>query len=260
MADWDPAQYDRYAAERAQPFWDLVALVQPSGFRRGVDLGCGSGDLTAAATDRLGVASMLGVDSSPAMLDRAARHARPGLTFVSGDIAAWSGDGDHDLVLANASLQWVGDHPSVLARWVAALAAGGQLAVQVPANADHDSHLAIDTVARREPFLEAFGDAGPPVDPVAANVLPPETYATVLHELGCTEQHVRLQVYPHVLASSGDVVEWTRGTSLTRIFGALPDELHVAFVAAYRDELLARIGERPRSFYAFKRILIWARR
>ena len=45
---WDPAQYEKFAAERAQPFWDLAALLEDRPIRRAVDLGCGTGELTAA--------------------------------------------------------------------------------------------------------------------------------------------------------------------------------------------------------------------
>ena len=259
MSDWDPTQYHKFAEQRAQPFWDLIALVRPGELARAVDLGCGSGELTAAAAAELGAGHMTGVDSSPVMLGQATGHAREGVTFVTGDIATWTSDHDHDLVLANAALQWVGDHPTVLTRWAAALRPGGQLAIQVPANADHASHLASADVAHREPFASAFGAAGPPPDPVAVNVLRPEEYATLLFELGMAEPRVRLQVYPHLLASTGDVVEWTKGTSLTRFFSRLPAELHEPFVDAYRDELVARIGDRSPYFYAFKRILMWGR-
>jgi hypothetical protein len=44
----------------------------------------------------------------------------------------------------------------------------------------------------------------------------PEEYAGILFELGYVEQHVRLQVYPHVLDSSRDVVELARGATRTR--------------------------------------------
>ncbi len=161
-------------------------------------------------------------------------------------------------MLANASLQWVGDHRSVLARWVAALREGGQIAVQVPANGDHHSHLASSHVATLEPFASALaGD--PPADPVAVNVLPPEQYTVLLYDLGVIEPHVRLQVYPYVMPSSASVVEWTTGTSLTRFFNRLPEELHEPFVDAYRDELLARIGDHEPYLFAFKRILMWGR-
>lgn len=257
-SDWDPQQYERFAAQRAQPFWDLIGLVEPGGLDRAVDLGCGTGELTAAAAERLGVGHMTGVDNSPAMLERAAQHGRVAVEFICGDISRWTSTADHDLVLANAALQWVPDHEAVLERWVAALRPAGQLAVQVPANHDHASHLASDHVARSEPFASALG-GDPPADPVAANVLSPEAYATTLHELGLGEPHVRLQVYGHVFDSSTDVVEWTKGTSLTRFFKLLPPDLHQPFVDAYRDELVARIGLCEPYFYAFKRILMWGR-
>jgi len=258
MADWDPAQYERFKAQRSEPFWDLVELIQPRGIDRAADLGCGTGELTAAAAERLGVGEMVGIDSSPNMLESASAVVAPGVSFASGDIATWTSAADLDLVLANASLQWVRDHPGVLARWVAALRPGGQLAVQVPANGDHHSHLASAYVATLEPFVSAF-DGDPPADPVTANVLRPEEYSMLLYELGFAEPHVRLQVYPHVMPSSASVVEWTRGTSLIRFFKRLPDELHEPFAEAYRTELLSRIGDHRPYLFAFKRILMWGK-
>jgi trans-aconitate 2-methyltransferase len=260
-ADWDPIQYERFKDQRAQPFWDLVDLVHTDESRslgRCVDLGCGTGELTAGAATRWGCAEMTGVDNSPSMLAAAAAFASPSVRFEHGEIGSWSGSGEYDLVFSNAALHWVPDHAAVLARWTAALGAGGQLAVQVPANADHASHLASVAVAHTEPFLSAMG-GDPPPDPVAVNVLRPEQYSELLFALGFEQQHVRLQVYPHVMPSSGHVVEWTKGTSLTRFFAALPDELHEPFVDAYRDELLGRIGEVSPYLFAFKRILMWAR-
>lgn len=263
--DWDPDQYRRFDAERSAPFWDLVGLVERDGARNGergigrmVDLGCGDGELTSAAADVLGATRLVALDSSPAMIERARRHVAPGRTFEEADIAEWTSDGDADLVFANASLQWVPDHRAVLRRWIAALAPGGQLAVQVPTNGDHASHLVAAEVAARPPFLDAFAGAPPP-DPVGANVLLPEEYAELLHGLGFGRQQVRLQVYAHVLGSSADVVEWVRGTTLTRFFARLPDELHEPFVDAYRAALLEQIGRREPYLYAFKRILMWAR-
>ncbi len=257
--DWNPTQYRKFADQRAQPFWDLVDLVQPGRIDKAVDLGCGSGELTTELGERFDIADLTGLDSSSAMLAEASHHETDRVRFLFGDIATWTSDADHDLVLANASLQWVPDHPAVLGCWVKALRPGGQLAVQVPANADHDSHLASVTVAHREPFLSAFGDDGVPPDPVAANVLAPADYAERLFDLGIAEPHVRLQVYPHVMDSTHDVVEWVRGTSLTRFFKRLPDKMHGPFVEAYRVELISRLGERRPFFYPFKRILMWGR-
>ncbi len=259
MADaWDPDIYRRFGDERALPFHELLSLARPAVIERAVDLGCGSGELTRVAAERLRVGQIVGIDSSPAMLAAAGQHAHPNVTFERGDLAAWTSAGDHDLVLANASLQWVGDHPAVLRRWTAALRPGGQLAVQMPANASHASHLVAQRVAAIEPFASAFPD-GVPADPVAVNVGPPELYAELLYALGYGEQHVALRVYPHVLSSSAAVVDWVRGTTLTRFQRVLPADLFDEFVECYRVALLAEIGEHSPYFYTFRRILIWAR-
>ena len=50
---WDPAQYDRFAAERRQPFFDLVSLLAPTPGGRAIDLGCGTGQLTAELHQRM---------------------------------------------------------------------------------------------------------------------------------------------------------------------------------------------------------------
>ena len=256
MTTWDPQQYAQFWDQRRRPALDLIARLRPDPApRRILDLGCGPGTVTTLLADRWPDAEIVGVDSSPEMLDDA-RALLPDVTWVEADITTYEPDAAPDLVFTNAALHWVPDHSRVLAQWVAALAPGGQLVVQVPANPEHASHQASVAVAHTEPFLSAMGGE-PPADPVDVNVLRPEQYAELLFELGLAEQHVRLQVYPHVLPSSAHVVEWTKGTSLTRFFARLPGELHEPFVDAYRTELLRRLGDREPYFYAFKRILMW---
>ena len=188
VPDWNPEQYRRFAAERAQPFHDLLALIEPGSISRAVDLGCGPGELTALAASQLAIDEMIGIDNSPAMLDKARQHASDSVHFRHGDLSQWTSDGDVDLVLAAASLQWVANHAAVMARWTAALRPGGQIAIQVPANADMPSHAVARQVAGREPYLSIFGAQGPPIDPVQAYVLQPEAYAQILYERGFERQ------------------------------------------------------------------------
>lgn len=254
MDAWEPAQYERFAAERSAPFFDLLALVEREPGMRVADLGCGTGELTAQMHERLGAASTLGIDTSEAMLAKA--RPQETLQFRRGDIAAF--EGAWDLIFSNAAIQWVPDHPAVFARLARALAPGGQLAVQMPANYDHPSHTTAAAVAGEEPFRAALGGfarAGHEVP-----VLAPDEYATLLHRLGFTRQHVRLQVYAHVLGSRDDVVEWVRGTLLTAYRSRLPDDLYEPFVARYRARLENALPDDRPFLFPFKRILIWGRR
>src|SRR5581483_10806865 len=120
---WDPKQYDRFQAERSQPFWDLAALLQPVEHPSLLDLGCGTGELTAQLAERIGASETLGIDNSRAMLDEAAGYATETVRFEHGDVAAVdaAGTGAFDVVFSNAAMQWLPDHEAVLARWVTLL-------------------------------------------------------------------------------------------------------------------------------------------
>lgn len=254
---WDPDQYERFKAERERPFRDLLALVQPSPGGRVVDLGCGTGELTREVHVRLRASETLGIDSSPTMLERATAFAGDGLRFERGDIATWE-PAPFDVVFSNAALHWVPDHRRLLARLTEAIPSGGQVAVQVPANTDHPSHTVGMALAGEAPFADALADDPPPDS--GTRVLAPEVYAKLLDDLGFDQQLVRLQVYPHHLASSAEVVEWVKGTALTFFRARLSDELYDLFLERYRQRLLDVIGEHEPYLYTFKRILFWGRR
>ena len=254
MDTWNPEQYARFAAERAQPFHDLLDLVRPVPGGRAVDLGCGSGELTAELHRRLQAGHTLGLDSSPAMLQRASALAGDGLRFELGDIAEFGGGG-WDVVFSNAALQWLPDHEALFGRLAGALAGGGQLAVQMPANFDHPSHVVADELAGEEPFRSELGGWRGMVP-----IRPPEWYALLLDRLGLAEQHVRLQVYLHHLADREQVVEWVRGTLLTAYAKRLPAELFERFLDRYCERLLPRLDDGRPYRYPFKRVLLWARR
>ena len=233
MTTWNPEQYERFKAERSQPFWDLVGLIAPRPNMRIGDLGCGTGELTRALHEKLAARETVGIDNSASMLARA--PSAPGLTFRRESIESFNESG-FDLIFSNAALHWIADHEKLFPR-IARL--GDQLAVQMPANDDHPSHVTAADVAR---------ELGMEVKP--AHVLSPERYASLLHEIGFRKPQVRLQVYGHLLPSSEDVIEWVKGTLLTFY-------MHdPRFMDRYRERLLQRIGVQRPYFYTYKRLLI----
>jgi trans-aconitate 2-methyltransferase len=253
---WNPDVYGKFADERARPFLDLLALVRPRPGMRVVDLGCGTGALTAEAHRRLAARETIGVDRSPAMLARAAPLAGAGLSFVAGDAGRFGPEtaGAFDLVLSNAALHWVPDHAALFPRLAAALAPGGQLAVQVPANHDHPAHLAANDVARRAPFAAALGGWVR-----ESPVLAPEAYALLLRASGLADPTVRLQVYLHELAGRGEVAEWLRGSLLTDYEGRLPAGLWPTFLDAYRARLAEVLPDERPFPLTYKRLFLWGR-
>jgi trans-aconitate 2-methyltransferase len=244
---WDPRQYERFKAERAQPFHDLVALIEKRPSMRVADLGCGTGELTRALHEQLGAAETLGIDSSETMLLKSGAFEGDALYFERGDIEAFVADKPFDLLFSNAALHWVGEHESLFARLAGFLAPHGQLAVQMPANEDHPSHA-----IAREVAVE-LGHA-----PRISSVLPAERYAVLLHTLGFARQHVRLQVYGHLLGESRDVVEWVRGTLLTDYQQRMSESDFARFLEVYTEKVTAALGDERPFFYTYKRVLMWA--
>jgi trans-aconitate 2-methyltransferase len=255
---WDPAQYGQFDAERSQPFHDLAGLVERAPGLRVIDLGCGTGELTAWLHRELGAVATLGIDRAEAMIERAAAHAGGGVTFRRASIEetlASERAGSWPLVFSNAALQWLPDHATLLSAVAALVAPGGQLAIQMPANGDHPSHR-IGRELARDPRFSGPLDGFERVD----TVQPPEWYAERLWELGFARQQVRLQVYTHLLPSTRSVSEWVQGSLLTPYRERLSAEDYAAFLATYEQRLLATLGERAPYLYAFKRLLIWGRR
>jgi len=252
---WNPEQYSRFRDERSQPFFDLVALVRPISGGRAVDLGCGTGELTKILHETVDAAVTVGIDNSETMLERSEQYAGNGLRFKLGTILRFAPSKPVDLVFSNAALQWVPEHEPLFERLAAGLAPGGQLAVQMPSNHDHPSHLIAHEIAGEEPFralLDGYIRQVP--------VREPEWYAALLDRLGFAEQHVRMQVYTHHLESRDEVVEWTRGTLLTDYQQRMPAEAFDGFLARYRERLLPQLSDSRPYFYPFKRLLIWARK
>ena len=256
MADaWNPQQYERFRAQRAQPFHDLLALVQPRPGIRAIDLGCGTGELTRVLHDKLSAAETLGVDSSATMLARAQVHAGGGLRFEPSEIEAVTGHARWDLVFSNAALHWVQDHRTLFARLVGMLAEGGQLAVQIPCNHGHASHRTAEVVAAESPFREALSGWRREVP-----VLEPDAYAGLLHRLGLRDRIVRLEVYGHELPSRDEVVEWVKGTLFTDYESRLGPELYPRFLDRYREKLLPLLEEGTPYLYTYPRLFIVGRR
>lgn len=251
---WSPSQYERFRNERSQPFFDLMAMVEPQPGMRVVDLGCGTGELTELLHKYLRASETLGIDSSAAMLAKSEALAGEGLRFERQDISDFAAGHHYNLVFSNAALHWTADHEELLGRLTAALVEGGQLAVQVPANNDHPAHTVAAELASESPFQEAMNGYKREWP-----VLKPEEYASLLNRLGYREQQVRLQVYGHVLRSREEVVEWVKGTLLTDYEKRMPADLYAEFLGRYRERLLAALEDTRPYFYPFKRILFRAR-
>ncbi|ORB31559.1 trans-aconitate 2-methyltransferase [Mycolicibacterium parafortuitum] len=250
---WNPDVYLTYADHRGRPFFDLLARVGVRAPRRIADLGCGPGNLTETLAQRWPGAVVEALDSSPEMVE-AARNR--GLDARVGDVRDWVPAPDTDLLVSNATLHWVPEHPELLARWAAQLAAGAWIAFQVPGNFDAPSHRAVRdlvTSPRWADVLRGFPFETSEVVRSAAD------YAALLTDAGCRVDAWET-TYVHELTGPDPVLEWIRGTTLRPVRAALSD----ADWARFREELIpaldAAYPARPDgiTFFPFRRIFVVA--
>ncbi len=235
---WDPERYLTYADERGRPFVELVARIGAGAPRTVVDLGCGPGNLTRLLSDRWPDAEVRGVDSSPEMIAAARRDHGDVAAFEVGDLRSWSAPpGGVDVLVSNATLQWLPEHLDLLPSLVAQVAPGGWFAFQVPGNFYEPSHTIRTELAREPAYADHTRDARVPTSHG------PETYLDALVATGC-EVDVWETTYFHQLQGEDAVFTWVSGTGARPTLQALPDGLREEFTEEFKRRLRAAYPQR----------------
>lgn len=253
MAQWDPATYGQFADERSRPFADLLSRVRAERPGTVVDLGCGTGALTATLGRRWPGADVLGIDSSPVMVSEAAAYATDRVRFAVADLRDWRPERPVDVLVSNAALQWVPDHRERLPHLVGSLGPGGWLAFQVPGNFDAPSHRLLAELADRPPYADFTSDRERP------GSAEPGDYLSDLTALGC---HVDAweTTYLHVLPGEDAVFRWIAGTGARPVLQALPEQLRSEFEREYRARLRRAYPARAYgTLLPFRRLFVVAR-
>jgi trans-aconitate 2-methyltransferase len=256
---WDPRQYLKFDAERMRPFTDLVARVPTPNPRDVADLGCGPGNATRTLLERWPDAHITGVDNSLDMIAAARQHAVSGLDFEMADLVTWEPKTPIDVIISNATLQWVPEHVDLLPKWLGFLRPGGTIAFQVPGNAGTGASEALDAITSAPRWAGAFRNVRR-AGGLAANspVRAPADYADILGNLGCVADAWET-TYVHVLQGDDAALAWFGGSGLRPYLDVLDETEQIEF----RAEVAAAFREiYPRRTYGtlfpFRRIFVVA--
>lgn len=144
----------RWSRQVAPPF--LAWLARPAGLRW-LDVGCGTGALSAAIVDRCAPRSVVGVEPSEGFLQLAARNLAGKARFLSGNAAALPLDSAScDVAVSGLVLNFVPDVQAALGEMRRVTANGGTIAAYVW---DYAEGMEI---------TRTFWDAAASLDPAAA--------------------------------------------------------------------------------------------
>lgn len=108
----------------------LIEWLQPQAGEQILDLGCGTGELTAKLAET--GAQVTGLDASASMIESAKRNF-PQLDFVVANAASFSLPKQYDAIFSNAALHWMLDKEAVAARMYQHLKPGGRLILEMGA-------------------------------------------------------------------------------------------------------------------------------
>jgi trans-aconitate methyltransferase len=124
---WDAGLYEDKHAFVWKHGASLVELLAPQAGEHILDLGCGTGHLTARIAGA--GASVTGLDRSPAMLEQA-RSAYPQLEFVQGDATDFRFQEPFTAIFSNAALHWIRPPDAVVRSVAGALQPGGRFVAE----------------------------------------------------------------------------------------------------------------------------------
>ena len=248
--EWDAGSYHAVATPHQAWGAEILARLTLRGDETVLDLGCGTGRVSAQLLERLGSdGHVVGVDGSAQMVAEATRllggeRAR----FIQQDLLELTVEEPADAAVSSATFHWIADHDRLFPRIRAAVKHGAPFVAQCGGRGNVASIVAVvREVAAREPFAATFaGWPGP------WNFAGPEETIERLERAGFAVDRVWLNASPQ---RPPETREFLRTVSLGSHLLRLAPELHDAFL----DAVLEGLGPDPVHDYVRLNIVATAR-
>lgn len=246
---WDPSLYDDSHSFVPEYGTDLIDRLDPQDGERILDLGCGTGQLTAEIADR--GANVVGLDNSPAMIERA-RENHPGITFVEADARTATFAEPFDGVLSNAALHWIPDAAAPVRTVRGALRPGGRFVAELGGTGD------VQTLVRA--IVAAADDAGYDVREHDPWYFPSVgEYATLLEDHDLEVTYATLFDRPTRLEGEEGLRDW-----LSMFAGSflepIPEREREAVIRGVEDRLRPELYENGEWVADYRRLRVIVRR
>ncbi len=246
---WDAAAYDGRHGFVWRLADDILNMLDPRPGERVLDVGSGTGHLTARIAN-VG-ASVVGIDSSPEMIERA-QAIYPEIDFRCADIRSFVTSQPFDAVFSNATLHWVGEPKLTTFRIREALSPGGRLVAEFGAKGNIRSIMSAAMEA-----LSAIG--APPHNGRNPWYFPgADEFSAVLSETGFSVDQVRTTDRPTELEDGeSGMGNWLRVFGRHYLEGLSPEQI-TKFIRFVEDSLRPTLFEQGRWIADYRRILVSA--
>lgn len=231
--EWDADSYHNVSTPQQKMAATVLARLPLRGDEVVLDAGCGSGRISEMLLDRLPDGSVVAVDASEKMVERARDHLAAfgeRASVRAADLTALAGPGSLgldapvDAVLSTATFHWIADHDALFTALASVLRPGGRLVAQCGGKGNIDRARGIvGTVQAQDPYAEHFVGWQPPW-----HYASPEDTAQRLERARFVDVDCGLQPWPVV---PDDPEEFLRTVIVGPHLDQLPERLHDPFVA-----------------------------
>ena len=235
---WNAADY--HTSSQAQQQWaqELIAKLALRGSEHVLDIGWGDGKVTAAIAESVPYGEVVGVDSSPEMIQFARGHfsdnQHPNILFIEMAAEALQFFEEFDVIFSSAALHWVNNHRPVLSGIARSLRPGGRILIQMGGKGNADQVFrALNILLGNQCWRQYFKGFS-----FAFGFFGIEEYRKWLSDTGLASVRVELIPKDMVFRTRQDFGSWIRTTWLPYLH-RIPEDLHTAFIEALIDQYLS---------------------
>jgi trans-aconitate 2-methyltransferase len=227
--EWDADTYDAVSDPQFEWGMEVLERLELRGDESAIDAGCGSARITAELLERIPNGSLLAVDGSESMIEKARERLGEGARYLVADLAALEVPKPVDLVFSTATFHWIQDHDALFRCLHAALKPGGRLVAQCGGQGNVAAHAqAIARVGARPEFAPHLTQATG-----MWNFAGPDETEQRLRAAGFAEARCWLQPKP---VTPADPLAFITTVTLGPILAQLPDDLHRPFAESVLEE------------------------
>ncbi len=233
--DWNAGSYHEVSAPHQEWGAEVLGRLELSGDETVLDLGCGTGRVTAMLLARLPRGHVLAVDGSPSMVARArAELDQDRATVVCCDLLELHVEQPADAAISTAAFHWILDHDLLFARVHDALVPGAKFVAQCGGEGNIASVTRVlNEVGNSEPFAAFLGGWQG-----ASYFATPEATAARLLRAGFDVERCWLREHPVTPERPREYLE-------TVILGAHLERLPAGLRDEFVDRVLGELPDRP---------------
>jgi len=227
----EAAFYDHHSHQQRYVALDTLKDLVLCGDEQILDIGCGSGKITANLAGRVPDGVVFGLDLSEGMITFAQNNygvLYDNLFFIRNDILKLSSIEKYDLICSFNSLHWIVEHELLLKLSYNALSPSGHILFTIPCSPFSEVAIVFQKVSSQEPWQSYLKKYNHPRRKFSI-----EEYVNLLTLAGFQEIEVKQVPFTYYFETKRDFINWFK--TFSPMLFCIPVQEQTTFLANLID-------------------------